>query len=355
MPFDPVPWFIEGGAMHSAEVARMLANVATGNQEGCLNTFDLRVLALATPGTNVRVMPGACVINNRALASEDQSYMGRSPIEDDTIAIPASGSSGPRTHLVIARVENPYISGEPWAAPPDAANGPYIFARVIPDVPITVRSVHELGLGYSAITLARITVPANTATVTQSMITDLRSLVNTITGPAGPQGPPGPPGEGEDCPEVVEKTFFDVKTATTEDKLDVSPSSTWRNWPSAADWLIPVPPWATGADVYLTLGGIRQSGGTWGALRVQFDNSIETVPVVYDLTSDYEITGWTRHTLIAASTISIPSSKRNKVKRFRCQARVDGREPNNSGSNIRWMAGSVAIMQVVFKQNPIMG
>lgn len=355
MPMDPVPWLVEGGAHHSAEVARLLAHVATGGQEGVLSATDMRVLALSTPGTTVRVMPGACVIKNRALASEKQSYMGRMVIEDDTIAIPASGSSGPRTHLVVARVENPYISGEPWAAPPDIENGPYIYPRVIEDVPIGVRSVHELGLAYTAITLAKITVPASTATITQSMIMDLRSVVNPLTGPAGPQGPPGPPGENGETDEAVENEFFDVVSHPgdgTQDNLDGSSGSTWYNWPDAADWLVQVPEWATSADIVLTVSGLRQEdGGLWGQLRVQIDNGAATTPgVYYDFTSDGEITGWTGHTMVAAGKVSIPSSVRGKVKRFRAQAQITGRESGDDFALIRWRRGSTAILQVMFKQ-----
>lgn len=359
MPMDPVPWLIEGGAHHSAEVARLLAHVATGGQEGVLGAFDMRCLALSTPGANVRVMPGACVIKNRALASEKQSYMGRMSVEDDTITIPASGSSGSRTHLVVIRVENPYISGEPWAAPPDIENGPYIYPRVIPDVPIATRSVHELGLGYSAITLARVTVPANTATITGSMLTDLRSVVNPMTGPAGPQGPAGPPGEGSNSDEITEKEFFDVVShpgdATTND-LDGASGSTWYNWPAAAEWLVQVPDWATGADIWLTLSGLRQrEGGLWGQLRVQVDNgAVNTTPVYWDFTSDGEITGFTGHTMTAAGTVALPTSVRGKVKRFRVQAQISGRE-SSSSAEVQWRRGSAAIMQIVFKQNPILG
>lgn len=351
MPMDPVPWLVEGGAHHSAEVARLLAHVATGGQEGVLSATDLRVLALSTPGSTIRVMPGACVIKNRALASEQQSYMGRCSVEDDTIAIPASGSAGARTHLVVVRVENPYISGEPWAAPPDIENGPYIYPRVIQDVPIGTRSVHELGLTYTAITLAKITVPANTATITQSMVTDLRSVVNPLTGPAGPQGPAGPPGEGGGTDEVVANEFFDVVThpgdSGTSDALDGSTGSTWYTWPDAADWLVQVPPWATSADVVLTVSGLRQeSGGLWGQLRVQIDNGAATTPGVYwDFTG---VEGWTGHTMMAAGTVTLPSSVRGKTKRFRAQAQITGRE--GGGALIRWRRGSVAILQVVFKQ-----
>lgn len=353
MAFDPVPWFIEGGAQHSAEVARLLAHIATGGGEGVLNATDMRVLALSVPGTAVRVMPGACAIRNRSLGSENQSYLARSMVEVDDLDVPASGSSGARSHLVVARVENPYISGEPWGAPPDVEDGPYIYPRLISDVPITARSVHELGLGYSAITLARITVPSNTATVTQSMITDLRGLVNPITGPQ-PNPDPDPPDENDDVPEVTEKTFFDIKNFSgSAEALATSPSSTWHNFPSAADWLIPIPTWATGADVYLQVANVRLDlGGAIGDYRVSIDNgAVTSVPVTYDFLHNKPEPGWTRQMMVAASTVAIPASMRGKIKRFRGQARVT----TNDGGTLRWTTGTVLIMQVVFKQQPVFG
>lgn len=352
MAFDPVPWFVEGGAQHSAEVARLLAHMATGGAEGILNAMDLRCQALSVPADKVRVMPGACVIRNRSLGSENQSYIARMVVEDDTLAIPASGSSGPRTHLVVARVENPHISGEPWGAPADVETGPYIYPRVIPDVPITVRSVHELGLAFSAITLAKITVPTNTATITNSMITDLRSLVNPVSGPG--TNPDNPPAEDDETPEVTEKTFFDVKTQSgSTQSLTRSPSSTWWHFPAQADWIIPIPEWATGADVYFVVNNMRlEYGGAIGEYRVNIDNgAVLTPPVVYDFIHNKPEPGWTRQQMVAAGTVAIPAALRGKAKRFKAEAKVT----NDDDGTLKWTTGTVMVMQVVFKQQPIFG
>lgn len=172
MSWDSVPWAVGSGALHSPETARLLAYAATSGAEGVVGFGDLAVTALTVPGASVNYAPGACSILNRAIGGAQQTYMGRNPTEGN-IAIAATGGS-PRYDLIVARVEDPYMTGEPWSDPIDATVGPYIFTRVISNVASTTTTVTGLGLGYSAIPLARIAIPANTATITQDMITNLR-------------------------------------------------------------------------------------------------------------------------------------------------------------------------------------
>lgn len=101
------------------------------------------------------------------------------------VAIAATGSAGGRSDLIVAQVEDPNMAGEPWQTPTNPAVGPYIFTRVIPNVPAGTTSLRPLGYsGRSAIVLARVDLPASTGTVTASMITDLRELacLGTIVG-----------------------------------------------------------------------------------------------------------------------------------------------------------------------------
>lgn len=263
MGFDPVPWFVEGGAQHSADVARTMAWYCTGGMEGVATATDLRVLALATPGTRVRVMPGSCCVLNRALGGESESYVGKMRVQDDTIEIPASGAGGPRTHLIVARVENPYISGEPWPAAPDVEDGPYIYPRIVPDVPIGCRSVHELGLGYSAITLARVAVPASTATITQAMLTDLRTVANPVTGTQPPPGEPGDNNGGDPGPIVIipGPPGDNDGDNGAGDPLE-STATTMINWPFNAVWNLQIPAWANTMDMTVDIQNVQTFGGT---------------------------------------------------------------------------------------------
>ena len=61
MSFDSVPWFVGGGALHSPEVARLLAHAATSGAAGVVTPADLAVSALPVPGASVRVAVGGAL------------------------------------------------------------------------------------------------------------------------------------------------------------------------------------------------------------------------------------------------------------------------------------------------------
>lgn len=179
MPLDSVPWFVGGGAQHSPEVARTLAFAATGGKRGIISPTDLKVTPTAVPGNNVQVSVGSAVIPSRNATGLNQSYIARMNTAD-TVAIAATSSSGARSDLVVIQIEDPWVSGEPWQDPSDPTVGPYVFTRVISNVPAGTTDLNNVS-GYSgrtAITLARIDIPASTGTITSSMITDLRSVAN---------------------------------------------------------------------------------------------------------------------------------------------------------------------------------
>lgn len=174
MAFDPVPWFIQAPAEHSAEVARTLAYASVGGHEGIASAADWRVTALTPNGPGVRIMPGAGSILNRGSGGSGQMYMQRSGTATD-LPVSPTGSSGKRSDLLIVRVNDPQYGGQ---APANPAVGPYAEPEWITNVPATTTSVRQLP-GYanvSAITLARLDLPANTAVVSAAMIKDLREV-----------------------------------------------------------------------------------------------------------------------------------------------------------------------------------
>lgn len=173
MTWDKTPWFIGNGAEHSPEVARLVLFASTGGAEGIADSGDLKVLAQGSPGGSVRVMPGAALLVNRSAGGAQQSYGGRNPTED-VVAVAATGTGGGRSDLVIARVEDPQYS--PWQAPGDPTSAQYIFTRVIQNVPAGTTDARALNLGYPAIALARIDIPAGTGAISQAMIKDVRKL-----------------------------------------------------------------------------------------------------------------------------------------------------------------------------------
>lgn len=256
-------WAIEGGAEHSARLARLGAWVSMGGLEGVLGSTECEVKPLDVPGTKVRIMPGAGGILNRALNHGHEMYLF-DLVEEDDIDVPASGAGAARSHLVVARVENPYLDGEAWPIPPaeDRDKGPYGRGRLIPDVPSNTTSIQQVSPGTSAITLARIDVPASTGTIVQVMVHDLRTVVNPLTG--GSQGPGGT----TDPPPVVipgEGTVLSTDSET-------------QNWPDGHPWEIDIPAQATHADLSMNATGVRLSGGSFTAHMRMVIDSIGALP-----------------------------------------------------------------------------
>lgn len=254
--WDPAPWFVDG-ALHSAEVARVLAYAATHGEEGVILPHHLRVRALAVPGQAIRVYAGAAAIRNRYPGgSWYQTYVGHSPTEH-TVDVSPTGSSGRRSDLIVARVVDPQYPGTP--EPADPTDFQYIYTDIIENVPAGTQTVAELGLNIPAIELARIDFPPNTATVTQDMITDLRRVANPR----------------KDRIVQMRTTFGGVQELTH--RGDSGDMRAWPNLSQAAQgqiWMR-VPEWASRANIIGTWGQVRaaHNTNTWGQLRVGLEGN----------------------------------------------------------------------------------
>lgn len=328
--WDPVAWFIGGGAEHSPEVARLLAFAATSGAEGIVAVGDLRVAPLDVPGGAVRVMPGSALVLNRAAGGSSQTYVGRLPVAD-TVEIAATGSGAGRTDLIVARIEDPFMSGEPWDAPVDPKVGPYVFTRVIPNVPAGTTRVQDVPghSGSSAVALARVTLPASTGTVTAAMVTDLRVV-------ASPRSVP------------MLRTYALVGA----DKSVLTATSAYpvggQTWPTAVEdaWgELEIPAWATRARIVMTWAGVLCTNNSWGAVWVQVgmtanpDNR-KTQEVLWDAQN---AAGNYRTAIVAADDIAIPAALRGTRQKFYPR----GRKTSGSGTTtLDW--GSAMVLQVEF-------
>lgn len=287
MAFDSTPWFVGGGAQHSPEIARALAYAATGGAEGVVGATDLKVTQLPTPGTSVRLSAGAAIMLNRSAGAggssafgSTQSYVGRAPTATD-IAVDPTTSAGGRTDLVVVRVEDPQYA--PWTAPADPVTATYFRPFIVKGVPAATKTAAELNLGYPAVALAKITLPASTATVTNSHITDLRRIAR-------------PRSERRLIP-VYQSGNSALNQA----------AGVWQNWPLVASLNLEVPDWATVLRAKLDIGGVQQLvGSIQGAIRLNFQGTY-TQQVGYDF-------NWTgtpaRHTLIQGGEIPITDAQR---------------------------------------------
>lgn len=170
MAFEPHPWFIGlEGVEHSAEVARTLAWAATNGATGVIRPNDLKVRAQTVPDGSVRIAPGGFVVESKYAGADQQSYIERVPTET-SVEVPATGSSGGATRYVVARVNDPDYPGG-GAIPPVPNDATYAAPYV----------VSSLSSTRTEVVLAKITQPANTAAITNSMITDMRVVANPRT------------------------------------------------------------------------------------------------------------------------------------------------------------------------------
>lgn len=292
MAWDSVPWFVGGGAQHSPEVARLLAYAATSGAEGIVDVGDLKVSPLAVPGGSVRVSPGAAIIRDRTSGAGNQSYVARMATED-TIAVSPTGSGGGRSDLVVARIEDPFVAGAPWQDPTDPTVGPYVYTRIIPNVPAGTKDVKSLNLGYSAIPLARIDLPASTGTVQASHIVDLRKVAR---------------------PRRDRQLRTTALSQGNTDALTIYSPIGNERWPDVT-YTLDIPEWATAAKVIATWSGVQfPPGNSYGSVFVLLGyqdpgGDVRTQTVRYDTPG---ATNNSRATIVLADDVVIPAHLRGK-------------------------------------------
>lgn len=308
MAHDGVPWFIGGGAEHSPEVCRMLGYVAFMGAEGVVGELDCRCLAMSTPTNKIRVMPGAYAIKDRGAGQKLQMYAGR-VVSQDEVATTATDASGPRSDLVLIRVENPNEAGSPWQVPASVTDGPYVFTRIIEGVPANTASVEDLGLGYSGIAIARIDLPASTSSVTQAMITDLRSIAK----------PGGQRIQGEIATGGGNAS---VPVSPSDPSIDSGDAGNTVDWPASSQWNVAIPEWATEMNYSVTLNNMLNDVADFiGGFGIDVGGILSS-PLGQLATSFFGVDPL-RRDFTFKGTVNLPASVRGTVQTFKLQALVD--------------------------------
>lgn len=320
MPWDSVPWFTEGGAEHSSEIARLLAYAAFGGAEGVVGVGDLAVKALASPAAAVQIRTGACAIVNRAAGSAYQAYAARLPTGDQ-VPIAATGVSA-RSDLIVARIENPYSYGETWPNPSDPKVGPYVYTRVISGVPKTTTNVRQVRPSDSAITLARIDIPANTSTITQAMIKDLREMVS---------------------PRRERRLYTGFPAALST--LTYSDNK-WHAWPGEpARWNVDVPLWATKVKIVTTLAGFRMTrADVYASMQNVFGGTLGQNTAI----DDDQGNNTRRSTIVLADSLSVPAAMRGTTQTLSLQTYMSRSETGDVAVD----ASTSIIADVEFSEAP---
>jgi hypothetical protein len=306
--FDPVPWAVGGGAEMSTDVLRTLAHAAT--HEGVIDAGDLKILPLEVPGGSVRWSPGSAVIDNRSPGGGGQKYVARNPVGSTEIVTPINptGSGGGRSDLIVVRVEDPqYPPWDPYTDPEQIKFGPYVFPRVIENVGAGVTHASQLPAPYntqSMLAVARVDLPASTATVEAGHIVDLRGVA-----------------------QARESRTVRVFHATTVYERDPA-YSTERFWLPHLNELIFCPAWATRMRVVLSVNGLHMRGTQmWADLRAEYgfnnDGGVVLATEVTGLHYEGGPLDPIRQTVVAAGDFPVPPAFRNKAHYLQATAKFN--------------------------------
>lgn len=269
MTLHPVP-MMTTGASHTAQQFRMMVKDLSRDQQGVTTGLDMKVTQLSTPGGGVQISDGSAVIAGKV--SMVQGHYAAYNIGTDTSVTFAATGGSTRSDMLILRVEDPEYEGTR-----DPETDPIVFFEVVPNVSSTATTVPS---GYSAIPLARIDIPASTATITNSMIVDLRQVAN-------------PRRERQLLPFFYPGPLVEI-SGTNE---------TWQNFPSTVTYSIAVPAWASKVRIKWDVGGIRLvDGNIFGEITFQFGTKQAAQAVYID---DNQGTAPHRYTAVMADTLSL--------------------------------------------------
>lgn len=329
MALDPVPWIVGGGAEHSPEVVRQSLFDSTGGAEGISSVGALKVSAQSTPNGTVRVAPGGAILNNRYAGGSGQSYSARNASQT-SVSITATGSAGGRTDALILRILDPQYEGQPPADP-----NAFQYTRLVAvPAPAGIARIEQLNLTYPAILLARITIPANTGTITNAMITDLREVAQ-----------PRRRTEMRTHALVGSDSSILQVTSAYPDGGQTWPPSTEEAWGE-----LDIPVWATRMKIVMWWGGVSvPAGEAFGFLWVQVGatanpNNVKTQAVRYDSAN---ASNHSRQLAFVANEIPIPAALRGTSQKFYPRGNSTG---GNSAARWKIDSSSNLLLQIEFME-----
>lgn len=312
---DNAIWAVTGPE-HDARMARELAWIATGGQTGIVGPDSLEVRAQSTPNNTVRIMPGGMSIAATSqfaaigyTSAPWQSYM-RAIYQSLTVEIDQTGSSGGRTDVVGIVVDDPEFEG----TSPDPDAHQYWRPHVVRNAGNNAtRPEHFASLGRPFLPLAQVRIPSSTATITNSMIYDLR--------------------------------FLAVSRSHTQELIQqVSTGSNQLIGPDQTSWLtlvsfegLQVPQWATQAQIQFQLGPIHAtSDAANGQFRVRTVGQNQSVTSETTLFAGPHTSPPTRFYLHTAGVLRVNPSTAGSSAQLELQIRRTN--TTNRPGNINIMA-----------------
>lgn len=303
-------WAVSG-AQSSARIARLQLQSGTASGSGVVNSDHLQVRELNVPGTSVRITSGGATILGEEMEFQG-SYFAFN-VGDAELEIAATGSGAGRSDLVVLRVEDSNINGTSWSH--DVTTEPVYYFRVIEGVS---GSAAEVPSGMTAIPLARIDIPESTATITQSMITDVRVPANPKSQRVLRVQRGGTKSNGVDWDEAGNPA---------------GQAPNFERWPQH-DWTVTIPAWATQVQVLAewTNTFLKPTGETAGTQDARGElwiglvgtETVTTTPSAYNFNQTSETNGY-RCSTSNKDQIAVPAALRGATVdvRMYCQGTPD--------------------------------
>lgn len=303
------PMMVQGGR-HPARAMRLLIRDLARGRQGVAEAGDLKVQPLDTPGPGVRVAEGSAVIDG---ALPWQGSYAQAAVGETVVDVSPSGPFA-RADLLVLRIEDPEYEGD---RNPREDIG---YFHLVPGVDPQETAVPR---GMTAVPLARINLPRNTAALTAEMITDLRQIANPrherILRTARPTSTQQLPGE----------------------------HGQWTTWPTSAGWDVDVPTWATNATVVITLAGLGiDNGNLYAQFRITLGEKRGDETVLDD--------GQGRMvrpaTVVCADTFTIPAAYRGTQQRLSVQT---NQNDQYGRGELTVRAGTSIVADLEFTESPV--
>ncbi|MGM9465373.1 hypothetical protein [Streptomyces murinus] len=304
------PPMLTHGGTHPARAFRMMVRDLARGSQGVTEANDLKVRQLSTPGSAVRVGDGSSVIRG---ASWGQGSYTQYNVGDAIVPVAPTGASG-RSDLLIQRIEDPEYEGNRDPAKDDIG-----YFQVVPNVSATSTTPPA---GMTAIPLARLDIPPNTATITDAMIKDLRRIANPRRTRLLFTAFPG---------TLSRLTYQDNK---------------WHTWPSAARWTVPVPDWAVTLKAVTTVSGLRMDSADIFASMQQVIGTSQGQDTTID---DDQGKNVRRSTIVLADNMTVSSSMRGTNQVLYVQTYMAKSESGNLGVD----GGTSLVCDVEFTEGVI--
>lgn len=188
MALQRIPWMVNGGSAegqqveHSAVLARQQNFASLGGQTGIVSPDSMEVVAGDVPGGFVDILPGSGTITYAQGVDHDRAYASAQsqlvPVRNETLTrveIAPTSSAGGRVDMVCVEINDPELEGT--AGSVDFGTHEFVRVRVVQNVAQDARYPWELSsLPRPLLPLARVHIPASTATITDEMIRDIRFM-----------------------------------------------------------------------------------------------------------------------------------------------------------------------------------